>query len=217
MNITAKKITKSIATGLLSSVLVFQGCGDYFDVGNNPNLVTEPSLNALLASGSHRTGMNAYRYGNAVANYVQYTATPSQGSSSDTYEITNLSTTWSQAYYGMSDAHDMIVGAEESGADLHAGVGKLLTAYQLGLVADSWGTAPYTEAFNKVETFSPVYDSPEQLYASIGQLIDEAITALNSTDATVPLDPALDVIHGGNVAAWIKTAYGLKARHLNKI
>src|SRR3546814_4854376 len=92
MNITAKRITKSIATGLLSSVLVFQGCGDYFDVGNNPNLVTEPSLNALLASVTHRTGMNAYRYGNAVANYVQYLASPSEGSSSDTYEITNLST-----------------------------------------------------------------------------------------------------------------------------
>ncbi|WP_188505035.1 SusD/RagB family nutrient-binding outer membrane lipoprotein [Parapedobacter pyrenivorans] len=217
MNITAKKLTKSIAAGLLSSVLVFQGCGDYFDVGNNPNLVTEPSLNSLMASVTHRAGMNAYRYGNAVANYVQYIASPSQGSSSDIYEITNLSTTWSQAYYGMSDAHDMIVGAEESGADLHAGIGKLLTAYQLSLVADSWGTAPYTEAFNKVETFSPVYDSPEQLYASIGQLIDEAIAALNSTDATMPLDPALDVIHGGDVGAWIKTAYGLKARHLNKI
>src|SRR3546814_9098911 len=31
------------------------------------------------------------------------------------------------------------------------------------------------------------------------------------------LDPALDVIHGGDVGAWIKTAYALKARHLNKI
>src|SRR5690606_20605005 len=49
------------------------------------------------------------------------------------------------------------------------------------------------------------------------QLIDEAIVALGSTDATVALDPSLDVIHGGVVEQWIRTAYGLKARHLNKI
>src|SRR3546814_19809614 len=118
--------------------------------------------------------MNAYRYGNAVANYVQYLASPSEGSSSDTYEITNLSTTWSQAYYGMSDAHDMIVGAEESGADLHAGVVKLLSAYQLGLVADAWGTASYTYAFHKVENFSAVSDTPDPLYAFIGNTITMA-------------------------------------------
>ncbi|MGK6350377.1 SusD/RagB family nutrient-binding outer membrane lipoprotein [Parapedobacter sp. DT-150] len=217
MNTSIMKLTKKLAIGALSITLAFQSCGDYFDVGNNPNLVTEPSLNSLLASVTHRTGMNAYRYGSAVANYVQYIASPTAASATDIYDITDLSTSWSQAYYGMSDAYDMIVMAEASGADLHVGVGKLLTAYQLSLVFDTWGTAPYTEAFNKVETLTPVYDSPEQLYATIGQLIDEAIAALGSTDATMALDPNLDVIHGGDVAHWIRTAYGLKARHLNKI
>lgn len=217
MNTSIMKLTKKLSIGILSVALTFQSCGDYFDVGNNPNLVTEPSLNSLLASVTHRTGMNAYRYGSAVANYVQYIASPTQGSATDTYDITDLSTSWSQAYYGMSDAYDMTILAEEAGADLHLGVGKLLIAYQLSLVLDTWGSAPYTEAFSKAETFTPAYDSPEQLYATIGQLIDEAIVALGSTDATVALDEDLDVIHGGDVQAWIRTAYGLKARHLNKI
>ncbi|MGV3761988.1 SusD/RagB family nutrient-binding outer membrane lipoprotein [Parapedobacter sp.] len=217
MNTSIAKITKRLTIGGLSLVLAFHSCGDYFDVGNNPNLVTAPSVNSLLASTTHRVGMNAYRYGSAVANYVQYIASPTEASATDIYDITDLSTSWSQAYYGMSDAHDMVVLAEEAGADLHVGVGKLLIAYQLSLVFDTWGSAPYSEAFNKVETFTPAYDSPEQLYASIGQLIDEAIVALGSTDATMELDADLDVIHGGDVERWVRTAYGLKARHLNKI
>lgn len=217
MKTSIMKLTKKLSIGALSIALTFQSCGDYFDVGNNPNLVTEPGLNSLLASVTHRAGMNAYRYGSAVANYVQYIASPTAASATDIYDITDLSTSWSQAYYGMSDAHDMVTMAEQTGADLHVGVGKLLIAYQLGLVSDTWGAAPYTEAFGKVETLTPAYDSQEQLYATIGQLIDEAIVALGSTDATVALDPSLDVIHGGVVEQWIRTAYGLKARHLNKI
>ncbi|WP_084163787.1 SusD/RagB family nutrient-binding outer membrane lipoprotein [Olivibacter sitiensis] len=210
-------VTKSIYIGLLSATLFFQGCGDYFDVGNNPNLVTEPSLNSLLSSVTHRTGMNAYRYGSTASYYVQYLASPSEGSATDIYDITDLSTSWAEAYYAMSDAYDMITAAEESGANLHVGVGKLLTAYNLSLVSDTWDSAPYTEAFSRVETFTPVYDSPEQLYQTIGQLIDEAIVAFGSTDATMALDPTLDLIHGGDVNKWIRTAYGLKARYLNKI
>lgn len=217
MNTSMMKLTKKLTIGVLAIASAFQSCGDYFDVGNNPNLVTGPSVNSLLASTTHRVGMNAYRYGSAVANYAQYIASPTAASATDIYDITDLSTSWSQAYYGMSDAYDMVVLAEEAGADLHVGVGKLLIAYQLSLVFDTWGSAPYSEAFNKVETFTPAYDSPEQLYVTIAQLIDEAIAALGSTDATMELDADLDVIHGGDVERWVRTAYGLKARHLNKI
>ncbi len=217
MKISLTKMTKRTYIGLIALLLVFQSCGDYFDVGNDPDVVTDPSVNALLASVTHRAGMNAYRYASAVAPYVQYTANPTAAAASDIYDITDLSTSWSQAYYGMSDAYDMVVKSEETGAHLHVGVGKLLIAYNLSLVADTWDSAPYTEAFNKEETFSPAYDSPEQLYAAVGQLIDEAIEALNRTDATYVLDPTLDAIHGGDVEGWIRTAYGLKARHLNKI
>lgn len=216
MKIKNMKPSKTLSIAILALALSVQSCSDYFDVGNNPNLVTAPSVNSLLGSVTHRVGLNAQRYGSAVSSYVQYTASPTSGSETDTYQITDLSTSWSQAYYGMSDAYDMVSAAEESGATLHVGVGKLLIAYQLGLVADTWGTVPYTEAFNKVDTFTPVYDSEEQVQETIGQLIDEAIVALGATDATIALDENLDVIHHGDVDAWLRTAHGLKARYLNK-
>src|SRR5690606_24787080 len=102
-------------------------------------------------------------------------------------------------------------------AILYVGVGKILMAYNLSLVFDTWGTAPYTEAFNKVETLTPKYDSPEQLYDTIGRLLDEGIAALQRPDATYALDASLDVIDWGDVDKGIRSADGLKARHLNKL
>lgn len=212
-----KKTIKHAGLALLTTLLAFQSCGDYFDVGNNPNLVEEPTLVTLLGSVTHRAGWNSYRYGSAVSSYVQYTASSTSRSATDIYDITDLSTSWSEAYYGMSDAYDLITFAEEQDAILYVGVGKILMAYNLSLVFDTWGTAPYTEAFNKVETLTPKYDSPEQLYDTIGRLLDEGIAALQSPDATYALDASLDVIYGGDVDKWIRSAYGLKARHLNKL
>jgi hypothetical protein len=47
-------------------------------------------------------------------------------------------------------------------------------------------------------------------------LFDEAITELAKTTATVKLAAASDLIHAGDRAKWLKTAYALKARLLIK-
>ncbi len=117
----------------------------------------------------------------------------------------------------MADLHDMIKKAEASGATEHLGVGQLLMAYTLGLVADTWGSAPYSEAFGVDGNLNPKYDSEEQLYQTSVSLIEQSIANLQKTDATVTMDAAADLIHGGNRQAWLKTAYGIQARFLNKI
>jgi hypothetical protein len=48
-------------------------------------------------------------------------------------------------------------------------------------------------------------------------LLNESIVNLQRTDATTKLDPASDLIHQGSREAWLKTAYGIQARFLNKI
>jgi hypothetical protein len=48
-------------------------------------------------------------------------------------------------------------------------------------------------------------------------LIDEAITELAKTTATIKLTGASDLIHAGDRAKWLKTAYALKARLLIKV
>ncbi|SEN92428.1 Starch-binding associating with outer membrane [bacterium A37T11] len=197
--------------------LLLQGCGDYFDLNDNPNLVQNPPINALLSTATQKAGLNTQRFGALDAPYVQYTASPTAGAASDTYQITDNSSQWNNVYYAMSDLYDMINKAKELGATDHQAVGELLLAYQLGFVADTWGSAPYSEALGASKVLTPAFDSEESLYQTSLKLIDESIALLNKTDATVTLDSANDLIHQGKKAAWIKTAYGIKSRFLNKV
>jgi len=63
----------------------------------------------------------------------------------------------------------------------------------------------------------PAYDNQETLHATSIQLLDEAVTELNKTDSKLKLDKNSDVIHAGNLTAWKKTAFTLKARFLNQL
>jgi hypothetical protein len=213
-----KNINKIIALlFLISAVVIFPGCKKYFDKTDNPNLVQDPSVNSMLTSATQKAGLNTQRFASFNTFYTQYQASPTASSATDTYQITDNSSQWNNAYYAMADLYDMITKAQSTGATEHLGVAQLLMAYHLGLVADTWGSAPYTEAFGSVVTLNPTYDSEESLYQSSMTLIDQSIANLQLTTATIALDPASDLVHAGSRTAWLKTAYGIKARFLNKI
>lgn len=213
-----KKYNKIAAFIFLASfAIITPGCEDYFDQNENPNLVSQPAINAMLSTATHKAGLNTQRIGSFNTYYSQYQASPTSGSAVDTYQITDNSTQWDAAYYAMADLYDMIEVAKTAGATEHQGVGQLLLAYTLGLVADTWGNAPYSEAFGVNTNLRPKYDSDETLYQTSIGLINESIVNLQKSTALIKLDAKSDVIHAGNKAAWIKTAYAIQARFLNKI
>jgi len=191
-------------------------CGDYFEVTDNPSLVNNPNINGMLTTATHKAALNSYNVAYIISNYCQYTASPTPGSATDNYEPTNNASTWDALYYALSDLQDLITKSEAEGAQHHLGIGKLLMAYQLGLVADLWGSAPYSEAFLKVNTLQPKFDSEEELFEAQKNLIDEGIANLQQS-ASATLGQNADLIHGNNVQKWIKTGYALQARLLNKI
>lgn len=194
-----------------------QGCKKYFELNENPNQVQNPPLNALLSTATQKAGLNSQRFAAFNSYYTQYLASPTSGGNTDTYQITDNSSEWDNAYYAMADLNDMISRAESSGATEHLGVAQLLMAYNLGLVSDTWGSAPYTDAFGTNGNLTPKYDSEEALYQTALDLIAASISNLQKTTATQQLDAASDLIHGGDRAAWLKTAYAIQARFLNKI
>ncbi len=193
------------------------GCSDYFDLDENPNLVQDPPVNALLSTATHKAAVNMQQFGLITSYYTQYLASPSASGAADTYQVTDDSYQWNTVYYAMADLYDMIQKAEGTAAYLHAGVAKVLMAYQLGLVADVWGPVPYTDAFYGTNTLTPTYDNEESLYNQSLALIEEGLNDLGRSDYASELDAASDLMHHGNVDDWIKTAYGLRARLLNKI
>jgi hypothetical protein len=202
---------------LLCGIASLQSCKkDYFDLNENPNQVTTPSLPTLLSSTTHKTGLNNYAVASIISPYVQYTANPSASAASDTYQEVETSLTWDALYYAMADLYDLKKLAKEQGSSEYLGVANVLLSYHLNLVTDLWGDAPYSEAFT-AETFTPKYDSQEELYKTSLALLDSAIAQLARTDAAIKLRGANDLIHGGNRTQWLKTAYALKARMLIKV
>ncbi|SDL23273.1 SusD/RagB family nutrient-binding outer membrane lipoprotein [Siphonobacter aquaeclarae] len=209
-----KKIRYILLSGLLLTSLA--GCKKYFDLNENPNLISNPPLSAMLSTSTQKTALNSQRVSNITSYFVQYLANSSTAGSTDTYQVTDYTSTWDAIYLGMADIYDLKRKATEQGASEYVGAADVMMAYHLMLISDLFGDAPYAEAFLGT-ILTPKYDKATDLYAAATSLLNEAITELAKTDSKVKLNASNDLIHGGKTAAWIKTAYALKARLLNRV
>lgn len=212
-------MTMKILNIIAISVLLLTGassCKKFLDVNENPNQPTTAPLNGMLGSVTYSTGMNVFNAGNLVANYNQYIASSNAASPSDTYDQIDASGTWTSIYDNMTDIYDMDRFAEEVGATAHQGVGKILMALHLSMLNDLWGAAPYSEAFTLTNP-TPGYDADQDIFQNALTLLDEGIVLLQRPAPGVALSSTLDVIHRGNIPAWIRTANAIKARLLNQL
>lgn len=202
---------------MASAALGLQGCGkEYFDeLSTNPNQVSVATLPALLATSTSKAGINTFTVGSNISPYVQYTANPTAAAASDIYETIDYTGMWDALYFAMADVNEMKKLAKSQGSSEYLGVANVLMAYNLMMVNNMWGAAPYSEAFNP-SNFTPKYDTDQEVYNATVTLIDEAIAELTKTTAIIKLTAASDLIHAGDRAKWLKTAYALKARLLIK-
>jgi hypothetical protein len=210
-----KKIIYILSAATL--VISFSGCTKYLDKLNNPNLVTDPPLNGLLATTTFATGNDVFLMGNAVSYYTQYLASNVRGSDADVYNPVDYSGTWTTFYTTMMNIKQMNSLAAKQGSTQHLGVGKILLAYNANMLINAFGDIPFSEALQGQELLVPKFDKQATLQSTILQMVDEGIADLNKTGSAFTLAPASDVIHNGNTKAWIKTGYALKARFLNQL
>ncbi|UZD24246.1 SusD/RagB family nutrient-binding outer membrane lipoprotein [Algoriphagus halophytocola] len=202
------KILAMVGTTVLLSA---SSCDSYLDVNTNPNNPTDAPMSGLMTNITYQTSLNVYREGSAVANYVQYLASPNPGSGSDTMDPLNFSSLWFNLYNVMTDLNELTIKAEESGANHYLGAGQVLMAFNLGMTVDLFGDVPFSESFN-FTTVTPAYDNDEQLYGQVFSLLDQGIANLESeTTASIGAD---DFIYEGDVDNWLKFAYTLKARYM---
>ena len=211
---------KKIIYTVLLPVLIFiqTGCKKgYLDINQtNPNQTDKPPINALLANVTYQSGLNVYRAGDFTSYYMQYLASPSAQGGSDTYDDVDRPGIWQSVYDIIQDSRVMKSIAEERNAYQHIGVAEITEAMNMSLLIDLFGDVPYTQAWDKT-TLKPGYDKAENVYAACLALIGDGITQFEKADPGIVLDEANDLIHSGNVSAWIKTAYALKARLLNRL
>jgi hypothetical protein len=207
-----KKIINIFFISLLT--MVFAGCSKYLDKLDNPNLVTIPPLNGLLANATYATGNDVFMMGDAVSYYDQYLASNVKGSDADVYNAVDYSGTWTTFYTTMMNIKQMNDLATQNGSTQHLGVGKILLAYNLNMLINAFGDVPFSEALQGQLLLVPKFDNQATLQTACLALLDDGIAALNKTGSTLNLDASSDVMHHGSVKAWLKTGYALKARFL---
>ncbi|MBB6239687.1 hypothetical protein HDC90_004345 [Pedobacter sp. AK013] len=210
-----KIIYYSIATMLLLS---FSSCKKFLDVNEDPDhpLKVQESL-ILTPVELYTTTQIAAGYPTVTTSYwTQQLALNQESPNIDTYRITptDVNNTWSFDLYPaiFYNLRTMISNADKKNNTSYSGVGKILLAYNLAVCTDLWGDIPYTQAFNALDGPKPVYDSQESIYKVIQTMLDDAIVKLNTPNTNKAMG-ADDLIYGGNLAAWKKFAYTLKARY----
>lgn len=201
---------------ILGLVAGLTSCEKYLDVNENPNQPTTAPMNGLLGSATYSTATNVFNAGNLVNNYTQYFASPNANSASDIYDNVDGSGTWTSMYDNMTDLMDLEALAAEAGAKAHQGVAKIMMAMHLSLLHDIWGAVPYSGAFS-LSNLYPTFDDAQSIHQTSLKLLDEGIALLQGGAPPVALNAALDFIHKGDVAAWIRTGYAMKARLLNQL
>ncbi|MTI31503.1 SusD/RagB family nutrient-binding outer membrane lipoprotein [Cytophagales bacterium RKSG123] len=204
-------LTLLIVGGLIS-------CGDFLDVNedpNNPQKVTEDLvLTAVLSNFSYEvlggypvrvtnTWMNQTFYGAAAPNYGTYDV--------DENDVNN---TWRFYSYTdvMQNCKELEKMATESGNLHYRSIANIILAWNISIITDMFGDAPFSEAFQAVDgVLKPVYDSQEQIYEQIQLLLDQAIVDADAQSLNSP--SSNDIVYGGNMGAWKRLAYTLKARY----
>lgn len=127
---------------------------------------------------------------------------------------------WNTIYTaGIANANEVISKGTAQGSPYYVGIGKVLKCMLIGLATDFWGDIPEREAGLGVENLTPHYESQQVVIADIQSMLSEAITALKQDiSANNGLIPGSDdFIHNGDAAAWVRTAWILKARYANRL
>jgi hypothetical protein len=224
-----KEIMRTTTYILFLAICIIQitGCKKFIDVNNDPNnpltvqeaLILAPvelNLSSVIAGGAGDNGLAGILVNHFMQNVALNQPVPNHG----TYWIFNadLDGSWRNIYItSLNNLKVMNDKAVLNGNYHYSGIAKILTALCLGVATDYWGDIPYTDAFNGSSKLQPAYDSQENIYKSIQQLLDEAIADINKNAVVKPGDD--DYFYHGNMDKWKRLAYTLKARyymHLTK-
>ena len=214
--------TKSLIA-ILTAGLVMSGCNKFVeDYDVSPNSPVE--ANAALLTTNAQVALFA-TYGGQLARTCgiwtqQLAGTDAQMLDHEAYRVFegDIQNEWDNIYAdGIETCRDLIdnYGA---GNPHYTGIAQVLEALYLGVAADLWGDVPDSEAGKGIENLNPGFDAQEAVIKHIQTLLSSAIGNLGQApEANGLLPGGDDLIYGGDVAAWTKAAYLIKARYAMRI
>ncbi|WP_347157204.1 SusD/RagB family nutrient-binding outer membrane lipoprotein [Pontibacter chitinilyticus] len=213
------KKNKYLILFLLLFSTTFYSCDkDYFDINRDPNSPAEVSedllLTATLANFSYEV---VGGYPPRVTNlWTKHLADATPPPHVGTYDIdeNDVNNFWTYTSYThvMNNSKKLSELALANENPQYSAIAKIVWAWNMTYITDLFGDVPFSQAWKGEEgNFKPTYDSQEDVYKAIQNLLDEAIVEANQP-AGLKVPGADDLVYGGKMANWIKLANSLKAR-----
>lgn len=214
-----KTIYKTKHIWMIVVILFAMSCEKFLDVNvdpNNPVEVSEPlMLTGVIANFSYQVlGGYPVRVTNTWAQQTAYNAVLPHY---DIYDIDEnaVNNTWTYFSYPqvMQNAKLLTEKATANEQYDYSAIAQIIWAWNMSIITDLYGNAPFSQAWSPVEFPTPIYDAQQDIYASIQGLLDQAIADIDRTDGSSTFVVGDDdFIYGGNMDNWRKMANFLKAR-----
>jgi len=213
-------------------VALLVSCDSFDEINTNPNQATDASIQVIFpaVTASFVYGINgeSAQFTSVLMQYLTGILGDQQQVNSYAFIADMSDATWNRFYAnGLNNIKAIKEKSVESGATHYLGAAKIMEAAILGYSVDLWNDIPYTEALQLDVTTQPRFDSGEDIYARVQQLLDEGIADLNAESTTSP--STNDLIYRANNETlwrqnsrprWIMLANAMKARyhnHLSKV
>lgn len=217
---------KTIIKGLLFTALIFtiSSCKDLEELNIDPNQ-PETVSTATLMTGAEKSMLD-YIYDNWFSGrqalvYAQYWAQRTY-TEEDRYQIReSVNNNYFNYLYRVAGNLDKIekLNTDEATKLSMATYGnnenqiaaaKILKIWLMQVMADTWGSIPYSEAFKLEEgVLYPKYDDLNTLYYQFIEELDGAIAMINEGEVVFTEG---DLIYDGDASAWKKFGNSLKCR-----
>lgn len=210
-----KKISLLI---LIISIIVTVSCtGDFEKINTDPNNPLSVRADLLLAGTIRSTQNASYQmFGDNGAVWSQQLSTV-QYVTEERYlpRAGSVNNTWNILYTQVViDAKKMEQFANLEGNSNLEALALIMQANAFQTLTDVYGPVPFAEAAIK-NNLKPKYDSQEDVYKGINEMLKKADALLALDKGNVP--PAVDLIFAGNLSKWRTFANSLRFRALMRI
>lgn len=218
-----KKLIKSLL--VLALFIAVSSCKDLKELNQDPNNPAEVST-ATLMTGSQKKMMDFiydnWFSGRQALPYAQYWAQRTY-TEEDRYQIReSVNNNYFNSLYTVAGNLDLIekmnsdpatqVAASTSGDNnTQIASAKILKIWLMQVMADTWGSIPYSEAFKLDEgVVYAKYDDLNTMYPQFIAELNEAVALLDAAEGDA--FGSADLIYGGSAEQWKKFGNSLKCR-----
>jgi hypothetical protein len=206
---------KIVSLFLILATAVSWSC-NLEEINENPNVPLDVPLNTLLAPAqkgiADAQGGRLFRYTGIFGQQLR--GVEAQELLIENYQPDELfvGAPWQDVYVGSLINLNIIVERASESSPHYAGVAKILMATAYGILTDTWGDVPATEALQGGVEPHPVFDNQQAIYAYIFALLDAGMSDLQQENSV--FSPGSDdLMYGGDLNRWMVAASVLSARY----